>query len=290
MDRLVSFLSFVLIDGLAYGMVLFTISVGLSVTMGLMRFINLAHGAFAAIGGAIAVTLSTKAGIGFLPGLLIAFIATAAIGLALEPLIYAPLYGGDELDQTLMTIGLIFVVVATLNLVFGSQPLPVKLPPWLSSSLDIGIRTVPAYRVFLIGTGAVLMLVLWLALDRTEFGARVRAAVDNPLMAQTVGINTRLLFAMTFTLGCGLAGLGGALGAELLPIEPFYPFRHLVAFLVVVSIAGFGNIKGSAVVAILLGMIETAGRYLFPEVGAFLMYVVMIALLMLRPEGLFART
>ncbi|MEI8266254.1 MAG: branched-chain amino acid ABC transporter permease [Betaproteobacteria bacterium] len=289
MERLGPFLAFVLIDGIAYGMVLFLISVGLSVTMGLMRFANLAHGAFAAIGGAVAITVMTSAGVSFLLALVVAFVATALLGLLLEPFLYAPLYGGDELDQVLMTIGLIFIVIASLNLIFGSTPLPMKLPPWLAASVDFGVRVVPAYRLFLIVVGALLMVVLWLTLDRTEFGARIRAAVENPQMAQAVGIDTRRLFAVTFTLGCGLAGLGGALGAEMLPIDPVYPFRYLATFLIVVSIAGFGNIKGSAWVAMMLGLIETAGRYLLPTIAAFLTYLVMIALLLWRPDGLFAK-
>jgi branched-chain amino acid transport system permease protein len=289
MDRLLAFLAFVLIDGVAFGMVLFIISVGLAVTMGLMRFANLAHGAFAAIGGAAAVTLMTSYDVNFFVALAVGFAASAILGLILEPLLFAPLYGGDELDQVLMTIGLIFVVIAGLNLAFGSTPLPMKVPDWLSASVDIGIRTVPVYRLFLIAAGAALMALLWITLDRTEFGARIRAAVENPSMAQAVGIDTKRLFAITFTLGCGLAGLGGALGAQMLPIDPMYPLRYLVTFLVVVSIAGFGNIKGSAFVAIMLGVIETAGRYLVPGLSGFLVYLLMIGLLLWRPAGLFAR-
>lgn len=289
MEWLTGFLSFVLVDGLAFGMVLFVISVGLAVTMGLMRFVNLAHGAFAAIGGAVAVTLMSSHGVPFLLALAIAFVASALLGFVLEPFLYAPLYGGDELDQVLMTIGLIFVVMATLNFFFGSTPLPMTLPDWLSGSVDIGFRTVQSYRVFLIVAGLVLMLLLWITLDRTQFGARIRAAVENPQMAQAVGIDTRRLFSITFTVGCGLAGLGGAMGAQLLPIDPVYPFRYLAMFLVVVSIAGFGNIKGSAVVAVLLGIIETGGRYVVPEISAFLLYLVMIGLLLWRPDGLFTR-
>ena len=290
MDRLLSFLSFVVIDGISYGMVLFLISVGLSVTMGLMRFANLAHGAFAAVGGAVAITLMTSAGLNFLLALVLAFVISALLGLVLEPILYAPLYGGDELDQVLMTIGLIFIVIASLNLIFGSTPLPMQLPEWLSASVDLGIRVAPAYRLFLIAVGAVLMVVLWLTLDRTEFGARIRAAVENPQMAQAVGIDTRRLFAVTFMLGCGLAGLGGALGAQMLPIDPVYPFRYLATFLIVVSIAGFGNIKGSAWVALMLGLIETTGRYLVPDIAAFLTYLILIAVLLWRPDGLFAKS
>jgi branched-chain amino acid transport system permease protein len=289
MDRLLAFLAFVVIDGVAFGMVLFIISVGLAVTMGLMRFANLAHGAFAAIGGAASVTLMTSFDANFFVALAVGFAASAILGLILEPLLFAPLYGGDELDQVLMTIGLIFIVIAGLNLAFGSTPLPMKVPDWLSTSVDIGIRTVPVYRLFLIAAGAALMVMLWITLDRTEFGARIRAAVENPSMAQAVGIDTKRLFAITFTLGCGLAGLGGALGAQMLPIDPVYPLRYLVTFLVVVSIAGFGNIKGSALVAIMLGVIETAGRYLLPGLSGFMVYLLMIGLLLWRPAGLFAR-
>jgi len=289
MDAATSFLGFVVIDGIAYGMILFLISVGLSVTMGLMRFANLAHGAFAAAGGAAAISSMQAFGIGFLPALLVGFAAGALIGLILEPALFAPLYGGDELDQVLMTIGLILVTIATLNLLFGSAPLPVVMPDWMQGSIDLGFRNVPNYRAFLIVSGGLLMLALWLTLDRTEVGARIRAAVENPSMAQAVGINTRRLFALTFTFGCGLAGLGGAMGAPLLPIDPIYPFRYLATFLVVVSIAGFGNIKGTAWVALMLGILETAGRYVVPEISGFLIYVVMIVLLLWRPNGLFGR-
>ena len=289
MDLIVNSISFLLIDGIAYGMVLFVISIGLAITMGLMRVVNLAHGAFAAFGGYIGIKAVNELGIPFPVGLLIAFAGTFLFSIVLEKLLYVHLYKASELKQVLATVGLILISIAGFNLVFGAQSLPVRLPAYLSGPIDLGFREVPSYRVFLIIVGLLLMLSLWLLLDRSRFGAQIRAAVDNRHMAESLGIDVRRLFTITFALGSGMAGLGGALGAEILPLEPVYAFKHLITFLIVVSVAGLGNIKTVAIVSLILGMVDTAGRYFVPAYGAFVIYLTMIAILLWRPDGLFSR-
>jgi len=290
LDLFLNNVSFLIVDGIAYGMVLFVISIGLAITMGLMRVVNLAHGSFAAFGGYIGIKAVNELGVPFPVGLMIAFSGTFLVSIVLERLLYVHLYKASELKQVLMTVGVILVSIASFNLAFGAQSLPVKLPPYLTGPVDLGFREVPSYRVFLIAVGLAMMIGLWLLLDRTRFGAQIRAAVDNRHMAESMGIDVMRLFTITFSLGSGMAGLGGALGAEILPLEPVYAFKHLLTFLIVVSVAGFGNIKAVAVVSLILGVIDTAGRYFVPAYGAFVIYLTMIAILLWRPNGLFSKT
>jgi len=269
--------------------VLYLISVGLSVTMGMMGFVNLAHGVFAMLGGYVVTSLMTRLGMPFAMALGAAAIATALGSLILERLLYRPLYGGDELDQVLLTIGLVFMSVASVTFVWGPNPQPMHPPRWLAGEVDLGFRSFPAYRSFLILCGAALVTVLWLGLERTRFGMRIRAAVDNLRMAQTVGINTSRLFTWTFALGSGLAGLGGGLGADLLAINPSYALDNLIYFLIVVAVGGLGSIRGPFVAALLIGVSDTGFKYLLPELGAFFIYLLTMALLLWRPRGLFGR-
>jgi len=275
--------------GLAYAMVLYLISVGLSVTMGLMGFVNLAHGVFAMAGGYVVVTLAYQLGVPFLPAVAASFVLVALASVVLERTLYARLYGADELDQVLFTIGLVFMAVATAKYLYGPLPQPVPLPDWLHGQADIGGRSFPVYRIFLIAGGAVVVLALWLGVERTRIGAQIRAAVDNRRMAQSVGIDTRLVFSATFALGSGLAALGGGVGADLLAISPGYPLEHLVYFLIVVAVGGTSSITGPLLAALLLGIADVAGKYYIPKMGAFIVYVLMIVILIWRPQGLFVR-
>jgi branched-chain amino acid transport system permease protein len=275
--------------GLAFAMVLYLISVGLSVTMGLMGFVNLAHGVFAMLGGYILTSLMARHGVPFAAALLCAFALTALGSVVVERLLYRRFYGGDELDQVLLTMGLVFMSVAAATYFWGPLPQPMHLPAWLSGQLDFGFRSFPGYRSFLILCGAVLVTVLWLGLERTRFGIRIRAAVDNLRMAQSVGINTSRLFTSTFALGSGLAGLGGGLGADLLAINPAYASDNLVYFLIVVAVGGLGSIRGPFLAALLLGVADTGCKYLLPELGAFIIYALTMAILLWRPRGLFGR-
>jgi branched-chain amino acid transport system permease protein len=275
--------------GLAYAMVLYLISVGLSVTMGLMGFVNLAHGVFAAAGGYVMTRLMNAYGVPFPLAVIAAFIAGGAGSVVLERVLYRRLYGADELSQVLMTVGLIFMSVASAKFLWGPLAQPMTPPDYLNGQIDLGFRSFPAYRSFIIVAGAVLVTLLWLGLERTRFGARIRAAVDNRRMAQSIGINTSLLFTLTFALGSALAALGGALGAEILAIDPGYALEHLIYFLIVVAVGGLGSIRGPFFAALLLGIGDTAFKYLLPEFGAFFIYTLTLGLLLWRPNGLFGR-
>ena len=277
------------LHGLAFAMVLYLISVGLSVTMGLMGFVNLAHGVFAMLGGYVLTRLMSRYGVSFALALPAAAIVSALVSVPLERLLYRRFYGGEELDQVLLTMGLVFISVAAATYIWGPLTQQLQPPAWLSGQVDLGFRHFPAYRSFLILCGAVLVTVLWLGLERTRFGARIRAAVDNRRMAQSVGINTSRLFMLTFALGSGLAGLGGALGADLLAITPSYALQNLVYFIIVVAVGGLGSIRGPFVAALLIGVADTGLKYLVPQFGAFFIYVLTMGLLLWRPQGLFGR-
>ena len=272
--------------GLTLAMVLYLISVGLSVTMGLMGFVNLAHGAFAMGGGYAMTTLTNRWGMPFLPALLLAIVSVLIASLIIERVLYRRLYGGDELDQVLMTMGLIFMSIGAATYLWGPLTQPMRPPPVLSGQFNVLGLTLPVYRSFLILSGAVLVTVLWLGLERTRLGAQLRAAVDNLRMAETVGINTSRLFSGAFALGSGLAALGGALGAELLAITPGYALEHLVYFLIVVGVGGLGSIRGPFLAALLVGVTDTALKYAVPEYGAFFIYALTMVVLLLYPRGL----
>lgn len=279
----------ILVDGLAYGMILFMIAVGLSVTMGLMRVINLAHGGFALIGGAFAHWLTIKAGLSFWVAAPLAVLGTMAVALPLERLIYRRIYGFGELQQVLATIGLTFLMIASINLWLGSSLLAIKLPAVLQTSVDLGFRTLPMHRIVVIIAGLAVIAGLWLLMERTRFGIRLRAAVDNRATASALGIDTGVIYGLTFALGAGLAAFGGVLGAELLPIEAYYPLRYMVLFLIVVAVGGMGSIAGSFAAAIALGVIDTASRYLVPEYGTIFFFACVLAVLAFRPQGLSGR-
>jgi branched-chain amino acid transport system permease protein len=268
-------------------MVLYVIAVGLSVTMGLMGFVNLAHGVFAMAGGFILSYSMARFGVPFPVALLLAFLVVGIVSIILERLLYSRLYAAGELAQVLFTIGLIFASVALARFVYGTSSAPVFLPGYLTGQVHILGRDFPTYRVFLIAFSSLLILLLWFGVERTRWGAMVRAAVDHRAMAQSVGINTRLLFTLTFALGSGLAGLGGALGADILPVHWSYPQEHLVYFLIVVAVGGLGSLRGPFVAALLIGIADTACKYWIPEFGAFLVYAATIAVLLWRPQGLF---
>jgi branched-chain amino acid transport system permease protein len=279
----------IVFDGVAYAILLFIISVGLSVTMGLMGFVNLAHGAFAMIGGYVAVSLMTGAGLPFLAALAAAAVAGAILGAVLERLLYARLYDAGELEQVLLTIGLVFIAVAVVTMIWGPNPQFIRAPAYLGGQIDLGFRQFPTYRVFLIGAGGAIAAALFFGFDRTRTGAKIRAAVDNRRMAQSVGINVDRLFTLTFALGSGLAAVGGALGSEILGIKPTFAFDYLVFFLIVVAVGGLGSIRGAFFAALMIGIIDNAGKYLYPAAADFFIYAVVIAVLLWRPAGLFGK-
>ncbi len=279
----------VLFDGFAFGMLLFLLSVGLSVTLGLMNFINLAHGAFAMLGGYVALTLTRDMGVPFLLAIVAAFFAAALVSIAFERTMFRRLYRAGDLNQVLFTIGLVFVAAAAAAYVFGTVQQPIQVPAYLRGSIQVWGLRLGTYRTFLIGIALVATVLLVLGLEYTRFGATVRAAVDNQRVAQALGINVDQVFAITFALGSGLAGLGGALAVEIVGLDPSFGFHYLVYVLIVVAVGGLGSIGGSFAAAALLGISDVAGKYFLPELGAFFIYLVMVGILFFRPLGLFGR-
>jgi branched-chain amino acid transport system permease protein len=279
----------ILFDGIAYGSLLFLIGIGLSVTMGLMNFINLAHGAFAMLGGYVCVVAMTRLGLPFLAALPVAFIVTAVAGVILERTLYQRLYQASHLDQVLFSIGLTFMAIAAATYFWGPGQQPVQLPEFLRGQVRVHGLDLGAYRLFLIALVIVITLGLVWLVTKTRFGAQVRAAVDNQQAAAGMGIHVNRIFALTFALGSGLAGLGGALGIDLLGLDPTFPVKYMVYFLLVVSVGGAGSIRGTLVAALILGVFDVAGKYYVPEVGAFVIYALMVLLLILFPAGLFGR-
>jgi branched-chain amino acid transport system permease protein len=279
----------ILIDGLAAGSLFFVMAVGLSVTLGLMNFVNLAHGAFAMAGGYVTVLLMQRVGIPYLVCLPLSFLAAAALGALLEILLYRRLYAAPHLDQVLFSVGLIFMAVAGTHFLVGSQQQIITLPAFLRQRYQFPGFEAGAFQVFLIVTGGLIALLLHLGLTRTRFGAQLRAAVDNPAVARGLGLPVGRLFAITFMLGSGLAGLGGALAVNSLGLDPGFPLKYLVYFLIVVAVGGTGTITGPLAAALLLGVADIAGKYYLPQIGAFVIYAVMVGVLLLRPRGLFGK-
>jgi len=279
----------VLFDGFAYGMLLFLLSVGQSVTLGMMNFINLAHCAFAMLGGYIAVILVNVYGWPFFAVLPVAFIVTAIASVGFERVLYRRLYRATDLDQVLLTIGITFMSVAAAAYIFTTAQQPIQLPSYLRQSIEVlGLR-LGVYRLILIALSLIITGVLVAALEYTRFGAQVRAAVDNERMARGLGIDVDRTFAYTFALGSGLAGLGGALAIEIVGLDPSFAFTYLVYVLIVVSVGGLGSVRGTFAAAAVLGISDIAGKYYVPQLGAFLIYLVMVSLLMWRPAGLFGK-
>ena len=279
----------ILFDGLAYAMFLFVVSVGLSVTMGLMGFVNLAHGAFAMAGGYLVVTLTQSWGVPFVLALAIAFVVIGAVSIVFERTLYARLYKAGELDQVLLTIGLSFMAIAAYTYYYGPIPKSVPLPGWLEGQVDLGFRSFPTYRAFIIVIGAALIAILWYGFERTKLGAKIRAAVDNRRMAQSVGINVDRLFTLTFAVGSGLAALGGGIAIQLFGLNPSFALVYLVLFLIVVAVGGLGSVKGTLLAALVLGIFDTAGKYLYAEAGGFFIYAITVLILLVRPAGFYAR-
>jgi branched-chain amino acid transport system permease protein len=277
------------LGGLSAGTVLFIVSVGLSVTMGLMGFVNLAHGSFAMVGGYIIVLAMNRAHVDLAAALALGFVATAALSVVFERLLYRRLYRAGELDQVLFTIGLIFTFIATTILVVGPEGQTLQLPPALNGQLNLGFLQYRTYSIFLIAVGIVIVVGLWLVFERTRIGAQIRATVDNRRMAESLGINVDRLFTITFAFGSGMAALGGGLGAEFLGLDPQYALKYLVYFLIVVSVGGLGSVLGVYYASLILGVLNFVLTFYLPKGGTIFIYVLTILILLVRPQGLLGR-
>ena len=279
----------ILFDGVAYGMLLFVLACGLSVTMGLMNVVNLAHGVFAMVGGYVCAILINRAGVPFLAALPSAFLASGVFGLVMERLLYRHLYSRSHLDQVLFTVGFAFMAVTAVDYAMGPSKIFLQLPLFLQGQMDVFGVGIGRYRLMIIVICGLLTIGLQLILTRTRFGSRLRAAVDDPRAAAGLGINVNRVFALTFAFGSGLAGFGGALSAEILGLDPYFPLKFMIYFLIVVSVGGTTTITGPFLASLILGIGDVAGKYYVPALGAFVIYTMMIAILIWRPNGLFGR-
>lgn len=285
-----SLLPNIIMDGLSYAMVLFMISVGLAISLGLMHVVNMAHGAFAMLGGFGTIWLMNWMNLPFEAAAILAVLTAAIAGIGMERLLVRRMYKRSELDQALLTIGAAFVAMAVINMIFGANFRVLELPTWLAGTVDIGFRTVQIQRIAVILLGFTSMFLLWFFLERARVGISIRAAVDNAAIAETMGINTMRIYSLSFGLGAGLAALGGIAGAEMLPMEPTYALKYIVIFLAVVAVGGQGTILGAFLASLLLGMVETTAKYLVPDMSYIAFFVTMLIVLTLRPQGILGRT
>lgn len=279
----------ILFNGIAYGVLLFIMSVGLSVTMGMMNFVNLAQVSFSMLGGYVMVSAMQGLGVPFLLTLPVAFVVVGIVSVVLERTVFRYFYNTDDLTQVLLTIGLVFMSIAIIAFFWGATYQRIQMPAWLSGQVEVLGLTLERYRIFLLAAGGLLAAGLVYGLERTRFGAMVRACVDNRRAASACGLNTERIFAITFAVGGGLAGLGGALSANLLGLDPNFPLRYLVYVLIVVSVGGMGTIGGTLIAALALGIADVAGKYYFPTIGGFFIYVVTVVVMLWRPQGLLGR-
>lgn len=280
----------ILVDTLSYGMVLFIISIGLSITLGLMRLVNLAHCGFAMVGGYFASYAIELMGIPYGFAVLLAVIGVVVLSIPVERVLFRPLYGkSDHLLQVLITIGIAFCMIGLTNYFFGPTLKKIPLPPMLSGPVDIGFRFIPAHRILVVLSGLLIFAGLWFLVEKTRFGVRLRAAVDNANIAASLGIKTQRIYTITFVISVALGAFGGVVGAELLPIEPHYALRYMVVIFVVVCIGGAGSIGGALAASLLIGFIDTASKYLFAGYADIFLYASVIAIVMLFPHGLLGR-
>lgn len=274
-----------MLNGISFAMLLFLVSSGLSLIFGLMRLVNLAHGSFYLIGAYIALSVVSQTD-NFLYGLLLACVVTPILGIALERFFLHRL-AGNELAQVLLTFGFIFILGDACLWIWGGLPQSLPKPGFLTSSLCIGDVVFPSYRVFMIIAGCLVGLGLWLCLEKTNVGARVRASVDNPEMASAVGINVPRLFMGVFALGTFLSALAGVLGGPIVGVAPGVDLEILLLALVIIIIGGQGSLKGAFVGSLVVGMLDNFGKALFPELSLFSIFAPMAIILAVRPQGLF---
>jgi branched-chain amino acid transport system permease protein len=279
----------VLIGGIAFGFVLFLMAGGLSITLGLMGFANMAHAALAMVGGYTAALLIAKAGVPFLAAVVAAAIVTALLGALFERLLFHRFYSAPELDQVLLTIGVVYVAIAAATYLVGPEQMTVAIPDWLDRSVALGPVELSAYRLFLIVVGLALLGALIAIIDRTTFGAKIRAAVANRRVTASCGVDVDRLYLSAFMLGSALAGIGGALSVKLVGLDPNYSIKFLAELLIVVSVGGLGSLRGTFFAALLFGVIDVVGKYLLPEIGAFIIYALALVILTIRPQGLAGR-
>lgn len=276
------------LNGLSFAMLLFLVASGLSLIFGLMGLVNLAHGSFYLIAAYIALSVVNKTD-NFLHGLVLGCLLVPIIGIVVQRFFLHRL-SKNELAQVLLTFGFIFIFSDACLWIWGGLPQSLPKPEFLSRSLFWGEIVFPSYRLFMIVAGCLVGGGLWLFLEKTKVGAMVRAGVDNPEMAQAVGVNVPLLFTAVFALGTFLAALAGVLGGPFVGVYPGADMDILLLALVVIIIGGEGSLLGAFVGSLLVGMLDSFGKSLFPEVSLFIIFAPMAIILAVRPQGLFGKT
>lgn len=274
------------LHGLQFSMLLFLLSVGLTVIFGLMHFVNLAHGAFYALGAYVCFSVARVTG-SFWAGFLVAPFAVALVGFALYLGLIRRMRSAGPMNQVLITFGLIFVFLDIFRIIWGDIALGVESPAVFSGPVEFFGITYSAYRLFIIGLGLATILGLHLILSRTQIGAIIRAGVDNQQMAACLGINVERVFFTVFCVGCALAGIAGAVAAPVLSVTPDMGTQILIPTLIVVVIGGLGSLRGAVAGSLLVGFIQTFGAVLAPQVASILVYALLAAVLIFRPAGLF---
>jgi branched-chain amino acid transport system permease protein len=274
-------------NGLSYGALLFLLGSGLSLIFGVMRIVNLAHGAYFLLGGYVALSVIWTTGSWAL-AVPVAALAIAVVGLLMERIFLRPL-GFDPLRQVLLTVGFAFLFQQAALDIWGGDNMDIAPPAALTRSIVVGGLYLPVYRLFMIALAAVIGVALWLALEKTRMGAAVRATVDDAQMASGVGIDTSRISMFVFALGAALAAIGGVIGGAFLGIYPGLDFQILPIAFAVVIIGGMGSLTGAAVGALVVGLADNFGKALFPEVSYFTLYAPMALLLAVKPTGLFGR-
>lgn len=273
--------------GISFGFILFLLGTGLSLTMGLMRIVNLAHGALYMVGAYVGLSAAKFTG-NFVVGILAGGICVALLGLIMETGFLRRLYK-RELDQVLLTIGFIYILTNICQWIWGPKPLSGVIPSVLSGSIPVGGVTLPVFRLTIIAFGLVAAAGLWLFQERTRVGAIIRAGMDNREMATGLGINLKVVFTGVFALGAFVAGFCGLIGAPLLGINLGIGWDALLLAMIVVVVGGTGSIQGALVGGIAIGLVDAYGKAFFPEFAYFTMYLVLIIILLFRPSGLLGR-
>jgi branched-chain amino acid transport system permease protein len=279
---------FQILNGLTFAALLFIVASGFTLIFGLLRIVNLAHGALYLIGGLVGYSAAQASG-SFLLGILAAMAAVAILGGLLDRGLL-PFVRGVELRQVLLTLGVAFVLNDLSLVIWGGDTFSVPIPQSLSGAMWVGPVMYPKYRIFVLALGILVFVALWLLLNKTRLGALIRAGVDDPEMVEAMGINIRRVFLGTFMLGAALAGLGGVIGGAFLTLYPSADAEILVFSLAVVIIGGRGSLVGAALGALLVGLLNSIGQVMFPELAYFVIFGPMALLLAFRPLGLFGRT
>lgn len=281
---MIEFLAVQTLNGLVYSMLLFLLALGLSLTFGLLRVVNLAHGAFFLLGAYFGLSVWRYTN-SFWVAALVAPIGAALVGAILEKLWLRRFYARDELDQVILTFGFALVFADIMTMIWGKEIIGLPPPAALSGSVEIGVVSYPSYRLFLIGAGLVLFAATWLAIERTRIGALIRASVADRVMVSGLGFDIRLLFTSVFAFGVGLAGLAGVLGAPITSIYPGLDFEVLITTLIVVVVGGLGNIVGAFWASLMIGLAETYGKAFYPAIASFIIFGMMAAVLLFRALG-----